>query len=183
MSGSADYFTLFDLPRGYALERRALDAAYQRLTLAHHPDLVATAPEAERQAAERTAAAVNEGYRTLRDDTARAAYLLELLAGGRALDKTALPAGFLQEMFALQEEVDELDEGAAGTERARELRAEAEQKLAEVRAARAPLFAAAQANGEAPPLEPLQAIQGSLNCERYLERLLQRLTGQREDED
>ena len=31
-------------------------------------------------------------------------------------------------------------------------------------------------------LEPLQAIQSNLNCERYLQRLLERLDGQREDD-
>ena len=58
-----------------------LEAAYERLTLAHHPDFFAGRPQAERQEAERQSAAVNEGYRTLSSEPARAAYLLRLLAG------------------------------------------------------------------------------------------------------
>jgi molecular chaperone HscB len=182
MSAPADYFALFSLPRRYELEREALEAAYERLTLAHHPDFFAAAPEAERQEAERTAAALNEGYRTLSDDAARAAYLLGLLAGGRTLDTTALPPGFLQEMFVLQEEVEELAEDAAAEARKGELRIEANGRLETVRAERENLFARTAAGPDgAADAAALQAIQSNLNCERYLRRLLERLDGQRDD--
>jgi len=177
MPDPADPFELFSLPRRYEIDRKALEAAYERLTLAHHPDFFAGAPAPEREQAERIAAAVNEGYRLLRDDSARAAWLLGRLADGRALDAQALPAGFLQEMFALQEEVDELDDGADAARRT-ELRDEAAAKLADTAAERAALFAAAESKVDA---ERLQAIQSNLNCERYLRRLLARLDGQRDD--
>jgi molecular chaperone HscB len=179
-SAQADPFALFGLPRRYELEREALEAAYERLTLAHHPDFLATAPEAERQEAERASATVNEAYRVLSDDAARAAALLGLLAAGRALDAQALPAGFLQEMFALQEEVEELG-GDADAARRKELRNEADRKRQAVLAERDRLFAAASASAGAAPLEGLQAIQSNLNCERYLLRLLERLDGAGDD--
>ena len=199
MPDLADPFELFSLPRRYAIERTALEAAYERLTLAHHPDFFATAPAAEREQAERIAAAVNRGYRLLSDDAARAAWLLERLARGRALNAQALPAGFLQEMFALQEEVQALDDAAdatdaAGAARRAEVRREAAAKLAHLAAERAALFATAerpiqserqaeperQTERQAEP-EQLQAIQSNLNCERYLQRLLARLDGQRNE--
>ena len=180
MSEQVDHFTRFALPRRYAIDRAALEAAYERLTLAHHPDFVAAAPEAERRAAEQASAAVNEGYRVLRSDAERAAYLLRLLADGRALDANALPAGFLQEMFGLQEEVEELGEDGS-PERKAQLRNEANAKRAAIQAGRAVLFDQATAAGGPADLERLQAIQSNLNCERYLLRLLERLDGQRDD--
>ncbi|HKI97703.1 MAG TPA: Fe-S protein assembly co-chaperone HscB [bacterium] len=185
MTAQADYFELFSLPWRYEIDRSALEAAYERLTLAHHPDFVATAPEAERQEAERLSAAVNEGYRTLSRDAERAAYLLGLLAGGRELNTTALPPGFLQKMFGLQEEVEELGEvsDGGGDGRRAELRAEAEAELETIQAERARLFTQAGTEPGQAALEPLQAIQSNLNCERYLRRLLDRLDGQRTDDD
>jgi molecular chaperone HscB len=171
-----DLFALFALPPRYALERDALEAAYERLTLAHHPDFFAGAPEAERHAAERISAAVNEGYRVLRDDAARAAYLLRRLAGDRPLDAQALPSGFLVEMFGLQEEVDEL--GPDGDPRRKAvLRGEADARREAILDARRRLFAALEAADGAADLARLQALQSNLNCERYLQRLLERLDG------
>lgn len=175
MSAQADPFALFELPRRYEIDRGALDAAYERLTLAHHPDFFSTAPAEEKAEAERISAAVNEGYRLLRDDRARAAYLLRVLADGRELDTQALPQGFLQEMFGLQEEVEELaDDG--DPVRIAQLREEADAQRGTLLAERTRLFAEAE-EGQRPPLELLQAIQSNLNCERYLQRLLERLDG------
>ena len=39
-----DFFTLFGLRRRIEIDREALEAAYQRLTLEHHPDFFATGP-------------------------------------------------------------------------------------------------------------------------------------------
>jgi molecular chaperone HscB len=169
----ADHFARFGLARRYGLARKALDAAYERLSFAHHPDLFATAPPDERLEAERTAAAINDAYRVLSSDSERAAYLLALHAAGRALNTEALPPGFLQDMFTLQEEVDELDPGDAA--RRAHLRGEVERRMAGVLAERAALFGGVE---QAPPpaaIEALQAIQGNLNEERYLRRLLERL--------
>ena len=173
MSAQADYFALFDLPRRYEIERPALESAYERLTLAHHPDFFSTAPPAQKQEAERTSAVLNEGYRVLVDDLARADYLLELLAAGRGLNAQELPQGFLQEMFMLQEEVDDLEHGAFA-DRREALIGETEGRLSEILTERGRLFAAAGAGGD---LSLLQTIQTNLNCERYIRRLLDRLNG------
>lgn len=173
-----DAFALFGLPRSHRLDAGALERAYERLSLALHPDLFATAPAEELAAAQRLAAAINEGYRTLRDEPARARYLLELLAGAGALDTKALPQGFLQEMFLLQEAVDELDADAGEAERQAH-RQPIQERLERVREERAERFRVLEA-AATPSRETLQAVQSNLNQENYLRRLLERLEGERD---
>ena len=163
-----DFFTLFGLRRGIEIDQEGLEAAYERLTLEHHPDFFATAPEADRLEAEGISARVNEGYRVLTDEMDRAAYLLELLANGRSLDGQRLPDGFLQEMFMVSEEVDELDANAT-PERVAGLTREIQQRMAATQETRNRLFDDVAATAGEPQL---RAIQEHLNCERYFRRLL-----------
>lgn len=167
-----DHFVRFGLPRAFAIDVQALEAAHQRMSMELHPDFFATAPDAEKQAAERRAAAFNESYRILRSPTLRAGYLLGLLADGRTLDTERLPAGFLQEMFLLQEAVDELGEDADSAVRD-SLRKDAEQRLTAVWDDLGARFEAALTD---PTTERLQEIQSQLNCSKYLQRLLDRLS-------
>ncbi len=171
MTTGGNYFELFGLPQGHAIDLAELDAAYERLSLETHPDFFTTAGKDEQARSQRLSAEVNEGYRVLRSDAERSAYLLGLLAADGELDTNRLPSGFLGDMFALQEEVDVLkeqeDEAALAA-----LRAQVEGRLAKVRGEREGLFAHAQ-NGAAG--EALQDIQTNLNCEKYLSRLLDRL--------
>ena len=177
MSESPDHFARFGLPRRYSIDRKALEAAYERLTLAHHPDFYATAPAAQRAQAERTAAEVNAGYRVLSDDFERAGYLLGLVAGGRKLDPNSLAPEFLSEMFDLQEHAEAL---LAENDLAR-LKDMRRTIAAEREAVRMHLDSLFEAIGGDPATDDLQSIQSDLNCERYLQRLLARLDGQRDD--
>jgi molecular chaperone HscB len=177
MMENEDHFQRLGLRRRYEIDPGELDAAYERLSLANHPDFFTTASPEEQAEAQRVSARVNEAYRVLRSEFSRAAYLLGLLAEGQPLDSKALPPDFLQAMFLLQEEVDEL-EGGDGAERAEALREEAGSRLAALRAERQRLFAEA-GNGSDAAL--LQAIQSNLNSERYLHRLLERLSGDSPD--
>ena len=171
MTKVGNYFELFGLPQSYEIDLAALDAAYEKLSLEHHPDFFATAGEADKARAERTAAQLNEGYRVLHCGAGRAAYLLGLLSRENELDATRLPEGFLQEMFVLQEEVDELGGDAEEQEKA-PLRAQPQARLEAVRRERAGLFAEAESDASA---KVLQDIQTNLNCGKYLRRLLDRL--------
>lgn len=170
-----DYFKLFGLPRAYSIDLQALDQAYEKLSFALHPDFQAALHTGSGSAGngepQRLAAEINEGYRTLRAEGARGAYLLGLLAAGRELDKRQLPPGFLQQMFVLQEQVDELGEDAEPEAR-RPLREAVQARLRETLAERARLFGAA---GDPPTSDALQAIQSNLNQGKYLQRLLERL--------
>ncbi len=181
MTQTSVHFALFGLPRSYSVDIEALDAAYEGLSLEYHPDFYSAAPEAERQVAEAATARTNEAYRVLASDSARAAYLLRLLANGRALDTRALPEGFLQEMFALQEQVDELDgpdglDSTEGDEERATLRASLHRtvhgRLEQVLGERPQLFTAA---AQQPRDEQLQVIQSNINCAHYLQRLCSRL--------
>jgi molecular chaperone HscB len=171
-----DHFRLFGLPRAYEIDQKALDAAYERLSFALHPDFQTGETQAGQARAQRLAAAVNEGYRVLRSEAERGAYLLDLLAGVVKLDRRQLPPGFLQQMFLLQEEIDSLGEDArppeAMTQARRSLREALEARLRDALAERARLF---REGGSAPTPAQLQAIQSNLNQETYLRRLLERL--------
>ena len=168
----ADHFQLFGLPRDYDIDRSRLDAIYERLSLVLQPDFFATADPGVKKVADLLAAQLNDGYRVLSSDPARAAYLVRLWASGRDLDTKMLPDGFLQEMFLLQEEVDEWEESdREGLER---LRGIVDAGLKEGRSQQAALFASA---GDPPDVSRLQAIQTNLNQEHYLVRLWDRLKG------
>ena len=171
MTPHRNFFEILGLEPRYPLERAALDAAYERLSLENHPDLFAAAGNAERARAERISAELNEAYRVVASESERAAYLLGLLRGERELDGNALPEGFLQEMFFLQEEVEELGEEADGQRKAA-LAEPVNENKRKLLAEREELFAKSEENGS---LEVLQAIQTNLNCEKYFNRLLKRL--------
>ena len=176
MPDPEDYFELFGLPRRYPIDHAVLEAAYERLTLEHHPDFFATAPETERQEAERISAAVNQGYRVLSDDARRADCLLGLLAAGRPLDSKKLPPGFLQEMFVLSEEVEEI--GATGDpERVAASRAGIAARTEQAGQERIRLFGQATDGSDGIDDTLLERISEHLNCERYLQRLLNILDG------
>ena len=171
MTPRRNFFEILGLAPCYPLQRAALDAAYERLSLENHPDLFAAAGNAERARAERITAELNEAYRVVASESERAAYLLGVLRGERELDGNALPEGFLQEMFFLQEEVEELGEEADGQRKAA-LAEPVNENKRKLLAEREELFAKSEENGS---LEVLQAIQTNLNCEKYFNRLLKRL--------
>ena len=173
MSARNDYFTLFDLPRQYLVDKAALEAAYERLTLETHPDFLAGADDAEKKAALKISAQLNEAYRVLSSGRERAAYLLSLLANGTQMDTKTLPPGFLQEMFFLQEAVEALGQEDDEAEKA-PLRSQTRERLEAIENERQTLFEQAQQTKEA---ALYQAIQSNINCERYLLRLIESLDG------
>ncbi len=173
MKTPLDHFSRFGLPRRYAVDRKALDTAYERLSFEQHPDLLAGAPPERQEAAQHQSAGLNEGYRVLCSDGERTTYLLGLLADGRKLNTEALPDGFLQAMFMLQEEVDELD--AADAKGRAALKADVDEKVTLVLAERGGLFAQIEGRSGMADLALLQQVQSNLNEERYLRRLLERL--------
>jgi molecular chaperone HscB len=172
-----DHFARFGLPRRYEVDPVALERAYERLSFQLHPDLLVNASPEERQRAQQAAADLNAAYRTLSDATGRAEYLIGLLAqeaqaaggvpSGWKLDATALPKDFLQEMFVLQEEVEE----AQGAE-AEALRSQVNARRVMLLGARGAAFDKA---GQGVNAELLQTLQSLLNQERYVLRLLNRL--------
>ena len=66
------------------------------------------ATAAEHRLSECLSARLNQAWQTLQDSTARAQYIMRVWKSKTPTHERDLPTGFLQEMFALQEELEEL---------------------------------------------------------------------------
>ena len=99
-----NHFELFGLPVRYAIDPRALEAAYRDLQRGVHPDRHAASDDASRRLALQAAGRVNEAYRTLADPVERGRYLLSL-EGVDAFGEsgTALPYDFLERQLDRRE--------------------------------------------------------------------------------
>ena len=99
-----DYFSLFELPRAYAVDVEALERAYRKRQSAVHPDRHATADDADKRLALQASSRVNEAYRTLLDPIHRAEYLLALegIEAAKETDSTLTP-DFLEEQLERRE--------------------------------------------------------------------------------
>jgi len=125
-----DHFTLFGLPRRFAVDLPALESRYRELQREVHPDRFATAPAGEQRTSMEMATRVNEAYRTLKSPLARARYLLDLEGVDVAVETdTAMPREFLIQQMAwreaLEEAADAVDPVRLGTLDA-QVRAESE---------------------------------------------------------
>mgnify|MGYP006280424411 FL=1 len=105
---AADDFSLFQLPRGYRLDRSLLDARWKDLQREAHPDKFAAQGAASQRVALQWSVRINEAYQRLKDPLKRAAYLCEL--GGAPIQaevNTAMPAAFLMQQMAWREALEE----------------------------------------------------------------------------
>jgi molecular chaperone HscB len=108
---SADFFTFLGLPRKLNVDMADLEQRYRTLSRQFHPDYFYNAPPAERRASLERSSYLNDAYRTLRNPTARIAYLLKLEGlGDENPDErsTHVPSALLEEVFALNEELDDI---------------------------------------------------------------------------
>ena len=104
---STSSFELFGLEPAYALDRGALEQAYQDLQALIHPDRFAQAGDAERRASMQMTTRVNEAYRTLKDPVQRGRYLLELHGVDVAFEtNTQMPTDFLMQQLEMREALD-----------------------------------------------------------------------------
>jgi molecular chaperone HscB len=109
---TADFFSLFDLPKAFRLNLSELDSRYRDVQAQVHPDRFASAPEAERRLSMQWATRANEAYLTLKKPLERAKYLLELAGHDlQAESNTAMPADFLMEQMEWREAVMEARSG------------------------------------------------------------------------
>ena len=107
-----DHFTLLGLPRQFAIDPELLRDKFLALNRHAHPDFHGGESADVQTLSLRISSAVNDAYRVLRDDSARAAYLLELLGGKCSAADKSVPDGFLGTMMMMQEEI--ADAKAAG---------------------------------------------------------------------
>lgn len=135
-----DYFSYLGLPRKLALDPAQLEQNFRTLSRQFHPDYFYNATPAERRASLERSSYLNDAYRTLRQPMSRLEYLLQvegMPAGGNGEGSKQVPASLLEEVFALNEELDEVRELRAGGAAAEEWKARLERARAPIDAKRA----------------------------------------------
>jgi len=117
-----DYFSFLGLPRKLRIDAAELERNFRALSRQFHPDYFYNAPPAERRASLERTSYLNDAYRTLKQPISRIAYLLEregmgtVSAEREAGAAAQVPPALLEEVFALNEELDEVRSlRAAGT--------------------------------------------------------------------
>jgi molecular chaperone HscB len=132
-----DYFTFFGLPRKLLIAQDDLERRFRELSRKFHPDYYYNASPAERLASLERSSYLNDAYRALRTPATRIEHLLAL----EGLPSTTsegesgaakVPPALLEEVFELNEELDEIREQ-------RESGADATALASRIDAARAPI--------------------------------------------
>src|SRR5260370_42060260 len=109
-----DYFDVFELPRKLWIEMDGLDKKFLELSWKLHPDKFVNASTEEQELSLKNSSELNDAYRVLRDPVARVEYLLELEGMRKEGEhKQQAPPELLEEVFELNESLDELLEAKA----------------------------------------------------------------------
>jgi molecular chaperone HscB len=111
-----DYFQFLGLPRRLQLDPGDLERRFRDLSRQFHPDYFYNATAAERRASLERSSYLNDAYRALKNPVTRLEYLLEVEGFGMkspAEASKAVPPALLEEVFALNEELDEIREARA----------------------------------------------------------------------
>jgi molecular chaperone HscB len=106
-----DYFAFVGLPRRLAIDPADLEKRFRTLSRQFHPDYFYNAPPSERRASLERSSYLNDAYRTLRNPVSRLEYLLNLeglAPKGPEEASRQVPPALLEEVFALNEELDEI---------------------------------------------------------------------------
>ena len=114
-----DYFAFLGVPRKLNLDTADLEQKFRTLSRQYHPDYFYNAAPAERRASLERSSYLNDAYRALKQPTTRIGYLLELegfvpAGGDPSRASKEVPPALLEEVFALNEELDEARELRAG---------------------------------------------------------------------
>jgi molecular chaperone HscB len=106
-----DYFSFFGLPRRLGLDLQDLEQRFRDLSRKFHPDYFYNATPSERLASLERSSYLNDAYRTLRNPVSRVEHLLAIegMPPAKSEDGSAkVPPSLLEEVFALNEELDEI---------------------------------------------------------------------------
>lgn len=111
----ADYFAFFGLTQKLTLDAGALEEQFHKLSWKLHPDNFVRAGEYERSLSLELSSELNDAYRALREPVARVEYLLGRLGVRKeGTTKQQAPPELLEEVFELNESLDELRQARAG---------------------------------------------------------------------
>jgi molecular chaperone HscB len=123
-----DYFSFLGLPRRLVVDAQELDRRFRELSRKFHPDFYYNASPAERLASLERSSYLNDAYRALKQPASRIEHLLAIeglplgksegpsTSSGQAPSTSSgtgaskVPPGLLEEVFALNEELDEIRE-------------------------------------------------------------------------
>jgi molecular chaperone HscB len=118
-----DYFALFEMPRQLWMDMSSLEQKFLQMSWKLHPDNFVNASEQERGLSLKRSSELNDAYRTLREPVARVEYLLALEGERKEGEKKQqAPPELLEEVFELNESLDELREAKASGEDLAELK-------------------------------------------------------------
>src|SRR5215471_7271096 len=110
----SDYFAMLELPRKLSLEISVLEHKFLQLSWKLHPDNFVNASQEEREISLKRSSELNDAYRTLRDPIARVEYLLAVEGARKeGENKQQAPPELLEEVFELNESLDELRDAKA----------------------------------------------------------------------
>jgi molecular chaperone HscB len=102
-----NYFDVFGLERKLGIDAAALQRRFYELSRRSHPDFHQAAPADEQARVLEASARLNAAYRALRDPVARVEYLVRLETGRETSEgdtiKPKAPPELLEEMFEIQE--------------------------------------------------------------------------------
>jgi molecular chaperone HscB len=107
----ADHFSMFGLKRKLWIEMSLLEQKFLQLSWKLHPDNFVNASREAQELSLKQSSQLNDAYRVLRDPVARVEYLLELEGARKEGEqKQQAPPELLEEVFDLNESLDELRE-------------------------------------------------------------------------
>jgi len=111
LPAGTDYFAFFGLPRKLYIDMAGFEQKFHSLSWKLHPDNFMRASESEKQLSLDRSSQLNDAYRTLANPVSRVEYLLSL-SGMRkeGQKKQQAPPELLEEVFELNESLDELRE-------------------------------------------------------------------------
>src|SRR6188474_749140 len=108
-----DYFSFLGVPRKLTLDAADLERRFRELSRKFHPDYYYNATPTERLASLERSSYLNDAYRALRNPISRIEHLLAIegLPSAKSEDGTAkVPPGLLEQVFELNEQLDEIRE-------------------------------------------------------------------------
>jgi molecular chaperone HscB len=180
-----DYFAFLGLPRRLQIDPKELERRFRELSRQVHPDYFYNATPSERLASLERSSYLNDAFRTLRQPVTRIEHLLAIegLPPPRSEEGTAkVPPALLEEVFALNEELDGIREEREGgaepavlRERLQAARAPIERKQAEHEARIGTLSREWDERLEGPPdsrRATLEALRECLLERNYIGNLL-----------
>jgi molecular chaperone HscB len=119
-----DHFRFLGLPRKLWMAIEELEARFHQLSWKLHPDKFVRATAEERDMSLERGSQLNDAYRVLRDPVARVEYLLALEGMRKeGTTKQQAPPELLEEVFELNESLDELRASRGGNQHGAELSA------------------------------------------------------------